>query len=135
MRVHEYSLLVASDQARAKDSGDVWIKPQSTSAPMDPARLGRCVDIKPKSTGRIPSVRDAALAGIDVRGPTKHILRACHRRGGIARKSAVRREERQGPRYVMRGAVAVASDVCKHLDILHCRMLRAALLVMFVFLL
>ena len=87
------------------------IKPESTGEPMDPARLGRCVDIKPKSTGRIPSVRPAALAGIDVRGPTRHVLRACHRRVGIARKFAVRREERQLPRYVMRGAVAIASEV------------------------
>ena len=87
------------------------IKPESTGEPMDLARLGRCVDIKPKSTGRIPSVRQAALADIDVRGPTKHVLRACHRRVGIALKFAVRREERQGPRYVMRGAEAIASEI------------------------
>ena len=94
------------------------IKPESTGEPMDLARLGRCVDIKPKSTGRNPSIRPVALAAFGVRvdraksiNPTSYVLRACHRRVGIARKFAVRREERQLPRYVMRGAVAIASEV------------------------
>ena len=89
----------------------VEIKPKSTGAPMDPARLGRCVNIKPKSTRRKPSVREALFAGTGFRGPTKHVLRACHLRVGIAQKFAVRREERQGPRYVMRGDEAIASEI------------------------
>ena len=87
------------------------IKPKSTGAPMDPARLGRCVNIKPKSTRRKPSVREAPFfAGTRFRVPT-HVLRACHLRVGIAHKLAVRREERQGPRYIMRGDEAIANAI------------------------
>ena len=87
------------------------IKPKSTGAPMDPARPGRCVNIKPKSTRRKPSVREAPFfAGTRFRVPT-HVLRACHLRVGIAHKLAVRREERQGPRYIMRGDEGIASTI------------------------